>query len=425
MNILMMTNTYKPILGGLEKSVEAFSHEFRRLGHRTIIVAPEYEGMPPEEDVIRIPAVQKVRGSDFSVHLPIPGILTEALGDFIPTIVHSHHPFLIGDTALRLASKYNVPLVFTHHTLYEQNVHYIPGNEKALQQFVIELSTGYANLADQVIAPSESVQQLMKERGVETNIAVVPTGIVIKDFGRGAARSFRKKHHIPLNAFVVGHLGRLALEKNLKFLTDAVFPFLKSNKDVYFLVVGQGPYEQTIKENAAAFGVSSKVRLVGVQEGKDKVDAYHAMDVFVFSSQSETQGLVLTEALAARVPIVAIDAPGVREVVKDKIDGRLLPKEDVKEFMKALSWVKNLSFSQLQEIKKACHKTAENFSMDHSVAKILEIYTSLSVRHGFIRRGSEESAWSKTARLIHAEGGLVKNLTKAATALVSAHLTPS
>ena len=165
MNILLMTNTYKPLVGGLEKSVINFSEEFRALGHRVVIVCPDYPDMKPEEDVIRVPAIQQFNGSDFSVQLPIQGTLTEALGDFKPDIVHSQHPFLIGDTALKIASKFNVPLVFTHHTLYEQNVHYVPGNEESLKRFVIELSTGYANLADHVFAPSESVMLMMKERG--------------------------------------------------------------------------------------------------------------------------------------------------------------------------------------------------------------------------------------------------------------------
>jgi 1,2-diacylglycerol 3-alpha-glucosyltransferase len=419
MNILMMTNTYKPILGGLEKSVESFTEELRQRGHRVIIVAPEYEGMQPEFDVIRIPAVQKVRGI-FSVQLPIPGVLTEALGDFKPDIVHSHHPFLIGDTALRIASKYNIPLVFTHHTLYEQNVHYIPGQEKALREFVIELSTGYANLADQVIAPSESVEQLIKSRGVESPIDVVPTGIWVNEFSRGAGKVLRKKYDIPSEAFVIGHLGRLAEEKNLNFLSEAVLKLLKSHEDAYFLVVGSGPYEKDIREMAIAYGVHDQVVLAGVLEGKDKIDAYHAMDVFAFTSQSETQGLVLTEAVAAGIPVVAVDACGVREVVKDKVNGRLLKKENLTDFIEALKWIKNLSpASSLKKIKMACHETAKSFSMEKSVAKVLEIYISLSVRHGFIRRESEDSRWAKTARLIQAQGGLVKNLTKAATALVS------
>src|SRR3989338_5060675 len=188
MNILMMTNTYKPLVGGLEISIENFTREFRKAGHRVVIMAPEYPDMRPEAGVVRIPAIQNFNGSDFSVQLPLPGASAEALGDFRPDIIHSHHPFLIGDTALRMASKYNVPLVFTHHTLYEENVHYIPGNKKALKRFIIELSTGYANLADQVFAPSESIMDMLKERNVETPIEVVPSGIHVGHFGRGAGK---------------------------------------------------------------------------------------------------------------------------------------------------------------------------------------------------------------------------------------------
>ncbi len=419
MNILMMTNTYKPILGGLEKSVETFTDEFRRRGHRVIIVAPEFEGMEAEEDVIRIPALQNVNGSQFSMEVPVPGLLTKALGDFVPNIVHAHHPFLIGDTALRMASKYNVPLVFTHHTLYEENVHYLPGNEDTLKQFVIKLSTGYANLADQVFAPSESVAELIKSRGVETNVAVMPTGIYINEFTRGAGKAFRRKHAIPSDVFVVGHLGRLAVEKNLGFLSKSVMHFLQKNKDAYFLVVGGGPFEEAMKQLALTHKVSDRVIFAGSLHGKEKVDSYHAMDVFAFASQSETQGLVLTEALAAKVPIVAVDACGVREVVEDKINGRLLMQESLEDFTSALKWIKDLSPEAMIKMKNACRHTAQRFDMDQCAVKVLDLYASLSVRHGFIRRSTEEDGlWAQTVRLIQAQGELVKNLTKAAKALV-------
>ena len=202
--------------------MEQFANEYRQRGHRVIIVVPEYPDMKPEEDVIRIPAVENFNGTDFSLQLPLPGVLDEALGEFPPDIVHSQHPFLVGDTALRVASKYNVPLVFTHHTLYEENVHYMPGNEEALKRFMIELSTGYDNLADCVFAPSESIMEMIKERGVQTPVHVVPTGIYVKNFTRGAGKALRKKLHIPSDALVVGYIGRLAPEKNLGFLAKAV-----------------------------------------------------------------------------------------------------------------------------------------------------------------------------------------------------------
>ncbi len=419
MNILMMTNTYKPLVGGLEISIENFTREFRKAGHRVVIMAPEYPGMRPEAGVVRIPAIQNFNGSDFSVQLPLPGASAQALGDFRPDIIHSHHPFLIGDTALRMASKYNVPLVFTHHTLYEENVHYIPGNEKALKRFIIELSTGYANLADQVFAPSKSIMDMLKERKVETPIEVVPSGIYVQRFSRGAAKGFRKRYGIPADAFVIGHIGRLAPEKNLEFLARAIAQFLKKEPRAHFLIAGKGPSEATVRDILTRKGMAERLHFLGLVRGKDLADAYHAMDVFAFASHSETQGLVVTEAMAARVPVVAVDAPGVREIVKDKSNGRLIARDNVEDCVSALEWVKALSLPQLKKIKTACRDTAGNFAMEKSSQKALSLYSSLVVHRGFVRRDSESSAWARARRLIQTQMGLVKNLTKATEALVS------
>jgi len=420
MNILLMTNTYKPLLGGLEKYIESFTKEYRQHGHKVIIVVPEYPNMRPEEDVVRIPAVKNFNGTDFSLQLPIPGVLDEALGKFRPDIVHSQHPFLVGDTALRVASKYNVPLVFTHHTLYEENVHYMPGNEEALKRFMIELSTGYANLADCVFAPSESVMQMMKERGVQTPIHVVPTGIYVKDFSHGAGKVLRKRLNISSHAFVVGYMGRLAPEKNLEFLARAVAAFMKKDAGVCFLIGGQGPSEEMIKDIFAREGLTDRLYLAGIFKGKDLADAYHAMDVFVFASQSETQGMVLDEAMASSVPVVAVDAPGVREVVQDRINGCLLPGENTDDFVSGLEWVQELSAEKLNKIKAACRQTADRFSMDKSAQKALEIYLSLCIQ-GFARKSIEQSYWESKMRLMKAQWGLIKNLTKAAGALIGAN----
>jgi len=418
MNIIMTTNTYKPILGGLEKSVEAFTSELRELGHRVIIVAPEYQDMELEIDVIRIPAVQNFNGSDFSVQLPIPAVLIEALGDLKPDIIHSHHPFLIGDTAMRMASKYNIPLVFTHHTLYEENVHYVPGNQEGLKKFVIELSTGYANLADKVFAPSESVMRMMRARGVTSPIEVVPTGIYVEKFSRGAGKSFRKKQKIPADAFVVGHLGRLAPEKNLEFVAQAVAEFMKKEPAAHFMVCGKGPSEEALQKIMIEAGVADRYHFAGVVKGKDLIDAYHAMDVFAFASQSETQGLVLTEAMAAGVPVVAVDAPGAREVVQDGVNGRILPVQDLEQFVAALGSVCKLSTAHYQEMKSECKKTAQSFAMQKMVKKVNDIYISLMIQ-GFVRRPVDDSSLSGTGRLISAEWEIIKNLAKAAGAMIS------
>lgn len=418
MKILMMSNTYTPIVGGLERSVGAFSEEYRKRGHDVIIVAPRFKEIPKdEEDVIRVPAIQNFNGSDFSVHLPIPGVLSQALGKFKPDIVHSHHPYLIGDTALRVSVKHNVPLIFTHHTLYEKYTHYVPVDSPRMKRFVIELSTGYANLCDQVFAPSASIATLLKRRGVETPIDIVPTGIYPERFVRGDGPAFREGAGIPKEAFVVGHLGRLAPEKNLDFLIPAVITFLKKEPRAHFLVIGKGPSEDEINERFGRSGLSNHLHLVGTLENQRLIDAYHAMDVFVFASKSETQGLVLIEAMAAGVPVIAIKAPGVKEVIKDRQNGRLLPSENEGEFVSALGAFSAFPAMERESFSGHARKTAQNFSMEKKARQALSIYESL-LRKKRTRRKRRDNIWETATRRVKAEWDLAANLAKATTGAV-------
>src|SRR5690606_20017087 len=186
MNIVFLTNTYLPHVGGVARSVSAFAETYRSLGHKVLIVAPEFaETMPDEVDVIRVPALQNFNASDFSVALPIPTGLSDDVKAFGADIIHTHHPFLLGMTAVRLARFLNLPLVFTHHTLYEQYTHYVPGDSQAFKTFIIELATRYANLCDHVFAPSESIADLIIERGVTKPVSVIPTGVDLERFAAG------------------------------------------------------------------------------------------------------------------------------------------------------------------------------------------------------------------------------------------------
>ncbi len=133
------------------------AQRLRQRGHHVLTVAPSFEhATQSEPDVVRVPAIQQFNGSDFSVRLPIPGLLQPAIDRFQPDLVHAHHPFLLGDTALRVAAVENLPVVFTHHTMYEQYTHYVSNESPAMQRFVIRLATEYANLCDHVIAPARA-----------------------------------------------------------------------------------------------------------------------------------------------------------------------------------------------------------------------------------------------------------------------------
>jgi len=417
MKILMCTNTYLPHVGGVARSVEAFAAEYRRRGNEILIVAPRFRGaFEHEEGVIRVPAIQNFNGSDFSVKLPLPGYLQAVLRDFNPELVHSHHPFLLGDTALRVAAEYDVPLVFQHHTMYERYTHYVPGDSPTLKQFVVDLATEYANLCEYVFAPSESVRAVLLGRGVETPIEVVPTGVDPSHFAKGNRLRLRRELDIPEEAFVVGYLGRLAPEKNLPFLAEAVARFLENNANACFFVVGEGPSREGIERIFQKMGLQERLFMAGTRQGQDLVDAYHAMDVFAFASQSETQGMVLTEAMAAGCPVVGVDAPGVREVVEDAKNGRLItsPKRD--PFAGALAWVAELEQSDYEALRETARATAKRFSMENCSEKALKVYRNMLEfrRGGTLAKNDWEKSWHSLLRRAELEWSRLSARTQAA-----------
>jgi len=299
--------------------------------------------------------------------------------------------------------------------MYEQYTHYVPGDSETLKRFVIQLSTRYANLCNQVFAPSESVASELRRRGVVARIDVVPTGVYLKKFARGSGAGFRAAMDIPKNAFVVGHVGRLAPEKNLEFLAEAISGFLKTENRAHFLIVGRGPSETAILEIFSREGMADRLHTPGVLTHPLLASAYRAMDVFAFASKSETQGMVLTEAMAAGVPVVALDAPGVREVVVDHRNGRLLHSETIDEFLSALQWVAALSSERMRQLRQDAENTAEEFSMGRSADKALTLYKNL-LDKGFFEQHKDYRAWTTILHKIKTEWDVIKGLAGAAGA---------
>ncbi|MEZ5492381.1 MAG: glycosyltransferase [Gammaproteobacteria bacterium] len=421
MNIVLVTNTYTPHVGGVARSVEAFRREYLALHHKVIVIAPEFEGMPThEENVLRVRAIQNFNASDFSVVLPVPKGLTQTLEEFGPDIIHSQHPFLLGMTAIRIARMMKLSLVFTHHTLYEQYTHYVPGDSALLKKFVVELATGYANLADQVIAPSESIRDLIIERGVKTPIEVIPTGVNVQNFSNGDGKTCRASHDIPDESWVIGHMGRLALEKNIRFLTGAVELFMKRHRNSYFLVVGEGDKGEFIENQFARAGLGKRLVLTGKLEGKNLANAMNAMNVFAFTSKTETQGMVLTEAMAAGLPVVALDAAGAREVVRDGINGRLLKDASEKDFSSALAWVYDRNASERDELIEGARKTAREFSMVRSAEKALTCFARVQ-RRCRPEAQDEEKAWEFLLGRIKNEWEIIRNLASAGDKALGLH----
>ena len=418
MKICMMTNTYLPHVGGVARSVDTFSRSFRKQRHRVLVVAPTFEGdetVPArvEKHVVRLPAIQQFNGSDFSVRLPWTWLVNPILQDFRPDIVQSHHPYLLGDSALRYAANKNAPVVFTHHTLHEEYTHYVPFDSPMLKQFVIELGTQYANLCDAIIAPSDSIARLIRRRGVTGDIEVIPTGVNLESLGSGRRLRFRRMHKLPADAFIVGHLGRLAPEKNLGYLARAVSEFLKQNPRAFFLVVGSGSSKAELQDVFEKAGVAERLVTPGKMTGRDVCDAYAAMDVFAFSSHSETQGMVLAEAMAAGLPAVALDASGVREVVRDGVNGVMLSGHAREgEFTEALARVAGDEALRRSMVAGA-HRTAQEFSEDASARKTLRLYETVLRQNRRERSEAEEDEFLAVMKRVEVEWALLSEKTGA------------
>jgi len=411
----MFTNTYLPHIGGVARSVSTFVEDLTDAGHDVLVVAPAF-GERQRDDgdhIIRVPAIQNFNGSDFSVRIPLAGDIREQITAFEPEIIHSHHPFLLGDSAVRMSRLLGVPLIFTHHTRYEQYTHYVPLDSPALKRFVSDLATQYANICNQVIAPSQGIKDLIHKRGVRSDLTVLPTGIDISRFESGNGSRFRRMHGIDDSAPVVGHVGRLAAEKNLIYLARSAASAVRDMSGMKFVVAGTGDIEDRIREIFKEHGVEKSLKLVGNQSGSDLADCYAAMDVFVFASQSETQGLVLAEAMAASVPVIALSATGVDDVLADRINGiKLAAESSVETFSTAIVCL--LKDQELyRKLRSATAETAQKYSRKSSCKALIQLYESV-INEKKISHRSEIDLLDSVMISIKAEWELLQEKTAAA-----------
>ncbi len=419
MRVCLFTNTYRPHVGGVARAVETLASELEALGHAVLVVAPSFPGDEHEADghVLRVPALQRFNGSDFSVPVPVPHWVGRRIRRFDPDVVHAHHPFLLGDAALRFAYERELPLVFTHHTLYEHYTHYVPFDTPALKRFVIRLATAYANCCDQVIAPSASVADLIRRRGVQTPIATVPTGIDSQRFAAADGSAFRDERGVPREAFVVGHVGRLAREKSLGLLGEGMARALQREPSLFGVIVGDGPESPRLRQCFERAGVDQRVLRTGKLTGKPLVDAYAAMDVFAFTSRTETQGMVLAEAMAAGAPVVAIDGPGVRDIVTDGSNGRLLPAAIDAEGL-AQTLLEAARAPGLSQWRRAARATGAAWDQRLCAERVAGLYQRQGARRerdrGMARwwerlRGRIEAEWELVAAKADSAGHTVRS----------------
>ena len=325
LRIAMFSESYLPRISGVAHSLEAVTVALRAQGHRVLIAAPHYpDYVDHDPDIIRFPSVRLPQERDFPLGVPYSPSAWRRLEREHLDIVHSHSPFLMGAAGARLARQIAVPLVFTHHTLYDEYVHYAPlisprVSAPAVRAYVKR----YANRCAVVVVPSAMVAARLRAHGVQARIEVISTAALEADVAdRRDPASVRTTYGIPPGRPLVVTASRLAREKSIELVLEA-FAALRRTHAAALLVIGGGPEEESLRSRAEALGISDDVVFTGLLPHPRTLDCMAAADVFLYASQTETQGLVVVEAMALGLPVVAVRAGGIPDAVRDGETGYL------------------------------------------------------------------------------------------------------
>lgn len=328
MRVALFTNNYLPFRGGVTTSVETLRRGLEARGHEVWVFAPRFaagDGGRPR--VVRYPSIPAVTYPEFPLAIPWSPRIARLVVRLGIDVFHAHHPFLLGSVAGRLARRLGRPIVFTYHTRYEKYAHYVPFRRGVVEAAARRLSTRFAARTDAVLAPSAVVRDELCGRGVTVPIAVVPTGIDLDLFSPGGRDAARAELGLEARDPVVLYVGRLDLEKSVDRVLIAFDRIASIVPRARLVLVGHGTQAEPLRAMATALPCASRITFLGVRAHDALAACYRAADLFLFASQTETQGLVLAEAAACGLPAVAVNAPGCDEVIRDGSTGILTKAE--------------------------------------------------------------------------------------------------
>lgn len=367
MKIAMMTNNYKPFVAGVPISVERLAMGLRELGHQVVVFAPSYDDQQEEEDIVRYGSLLRGIAGGFSVpnHLD-PKIEREfRKGKF--DVIHVHHPMMIGSTARYLSWKYQVPLVYTYHTRYEQYLHYIglSGLKKLMPAYL------HCTLkrCDMVIAPTPAIRNYLEDIQIGAPVEVLPTGLSDDSFCPDEKRAEQLRSELAgQREHLFCTVARLAKEKNLEFLFASLWYYKQMAGASFKLVlIGDGPYRSALLKRVRELGLEEEIVFAGQVPNEEIKNYCRACDLFLFTSRSETQGIVLLEAMAAGTPVLALKATGTEDIVVNGKNGYMTEvsgeetagKRDEQLFAQKLMDI--LEKKELNFLRQGAFRTAGNY----------------------------------------------------------------
>lgn len=323
MRIGFFTDTYTPQINGVVSSIRLFADALERLGHEVYIFAPTPRQPSDGPRIVRIPSVPFA----FQPEYRLAALYSQHAYTLVRRakldIIHSHDPFAIGLFGLTMAKRFRIPYVHTYHTLYPEYVHYV-WETRFTRAMAERLSREFCDQCDLVLAPSTKIERALEEWGVTAPVVTLPTGVDAVRFGSTdprAAEALRKRLGIPASDRLLIFVGRLGLEKNVDVLIDALSHM--KTPGARLLLVGDGPYRPELERRIKKLRLRDRVTFTGYLQREDVAAAYAASEVFFFASTSETQGLVVAEAMASGLPVVAVDDLAIADAVTDGVNGVL------------------------------------------------------------------------------------------------------
>jgi len=382
MKIGFVTGAYLPAPGGVTTSVVNFSNQLKKLGQEVFVFCPDYpeEETEDDEDVFRIPSYYSPLLKDFRLTDPFQAgrVFRREFSDL--DIVHIHLPTIMSPTARWVAGFFDVPVFLTYHTNLELYIrHYVPGVPdnvaRALTRFYASRET---KNAEKVFVPSPDMKSLLESYEIDPPLEVLPTGIDLEIYEQETegVRLLREQFGIKEDEKILLYVGRVGSEKNVGFLLDAFKEISGKYSPVHLVIVGGGRGLGKVLSRVSKMNASRMIHFTGyVEEEEILAQYYREADLFLFASLTETQGLVIAEALAASTPVVAVDAPGVRDVIKDDRGGYLVPEnvETFSEKVLELLHDPDLLGQKSEEAKVVARK----FSAETMTRKLFESYVEV------------------------------------------------
>jgi 1,2-diacylglycerol 3-alpha-glucosyltransferase len=325
MRIGFFTDTYTPQINGVVTSIRLFKHALEARGHEVFVFAPTPYHFDDADDTVRFRSLPFVFQPEMRVAAPVSLEALRLLDEVELDVVHAHDPFAIGLFGLRVARRHRIPYVHTYHTLYPEYVHYV-WETRLTKRLAERLSREYCDACDSIIAPSTKVEDYLRAWGVKGTIEILATGIDVNKYATvepDRIASLRSRLHLKPDDRVALFMGRLGREKNVETLIRALWHCRCPNAKL--LICGDGPHRHELEALVGELSLGGRVVFAGYLDGMNTVAAYHLAHIFAFASTTETQGLVVGEAMAAGLPVVAAEDRAVQDFLISGENGLVVP----------------------------------------------------------------------------------------------------